>query len=260
MRKLEAENIERLEVVSKWILLKLAGNASGKREIYLRNAIAKNISLLRSIEILFRHHEYNQAYILFRSLLDRFVYLCYLHDNDLFEHFEKWTFIKVYEYRNNAKADERFRRVLSDPLFRSHPSEARRYSELKRESIAWQKPDPKTVLSTRGLDFLYKFGYDYASMHTHPMASDGDFEFHHLTGLEPNPHKDFSYSELSLNAILISTLIMREIMNASSFKFRAICYSFLDEICREINGEPNQCKDTYYKIVMLISNKDPLFM
>lgn len=260
MQKSESENIERLEILSKWLLLKLAVKANGVRDIYLRNSIAKNISLLRSIEVLFHQQQYNQGYILFRSLLDRFVYLCYLHDNDLFVKFEEWTFIKVYEHRNNAKADERFRRLVNDPLFKSNPSESRRYSELKRQDINWQKPDPKSVLGGRGLDFLYKFGYDYASMHTHPMASDGDFEFHQLTGLEPNPHKEFTYSELSLNAILIAALAMREIMNAMSFKFRGICYSFLDEICKEINGEKNECKDTFYKLVILISNQNPLFV
>jgi hypothetical protein len=208
---------------------------------------------------LFNQQQYNEGYILFRSLLDRFVYLCYLHDNNLFIEFEEWTFIKVYEHRNNAKADERFKRLVNDPLFKSDPSESRRYSELKRKGNKWRKPDPKEVLSGRGLDFLYKFGYDYASMHTHPMASDGDFEFHQLTGLEPNPHKDFSYSELSFNAILIATLGMRESMNAMSFKFRKICYSFLDEICKEINDEENECQNTFYKIVTLIVNQDPLF-
>lgn len=259
MRQCESENIERLEVVSKWLLLKLAAKANGVRDIYLRNALAKNIALLRSIESLFNQQQYNQGYILFRSLLDRFVYLCYLHDNNLFTEFEEWTFIKVYEHRNNAKADERFRRLINDPLFKSDPSESRRYTALKKKNIEWHKPDPKNILSGRGLDFLYKFGYDYASMHTHPMASDGDLEFHQLTGLEPNPHKDFSYSELSANSILIATLSMRESMNAMSFKFRGICYSFLDEICKEINNEENECKNTFYKIVMLISNQDPLF-
>lgn len=119
MRQCESENIERLEVFSKWLLLKLAAKADGVRDIYLRNALAKNISLLRSIESLFNQQQYNQGYILFRSLLDRFVYLCYLHDNNLFTEFEEWTFIKVYEHRNNAKADERFRRLVNDPFVSS---------------------------------------------------------------------------------------------------------------------------------------------
>src|SRR5205085_9718786 len=211
MEKNQTENIERIAVISKWLLLRLAEKAESHRDIYLRNAIAKNISLLRSIETLFNQQQFNQAYILFRSLLDRLVYVYYLHDNNCFEKFEEWSFIKSYEHRNNAKADERFKKVLDDPLFKSIPTESRRYSELKAKNVTWEKPDPKTVLKNKGLDFLYKFGYDYASMHTHPMASDGDFEFHQLTGLEPNPHKDFGYSELSLNAVLISTLLLQEI-------------------------------------------------
>ena len=259
MRQCERENIERIEVVGKWLLLRLAEKASSKRDIYLRNAIAKNISLIRSIELLFEKGQFNQGYILFRSLLDRLVYIYYLNDNNLFDTFEEWSFIKSYEHRHNAKADERFRKVLDDPLFKSIPTESRRYSELKAANIAWEKPDPKTVLKKRGMDFLYKFGYDYASMHTHPMASDGDLEFHQLTGLEPNPHKDFKYDELSLNSLLISTLLMQEILNALSFKFMKILYDLLDEMRKEINNHQNNCKETFYKIVILISNKEPLF-
>lgn len=259
MNDKEKTNIERLEVVSKWLLLRLAQKASTKKDIYLRNSIAKNISLLRAIEVLFEKRQFNQAYIVFRSLLDRLVYLYYLHDNNLFDQFEEWTFIKVYEHRNNAKADERFRRVLNDPLFKSTPDESNRYSALKKKEVKWEKPDPKTVLKSRDLDFLYKFGYDYASMHTHPMASDGDFEFYQLTGLEPNPHTDFTYRELAVNSILISTLILQEIFNASSFKFMAITYNLLTEIRKEINEESNEADLTFKKIVLLISKRTELF-
>jgi hypothetical protein len=260
MKKNERDNIDRIEVISRWLLLKLAEKADQKRDIYLRNAIAKNISLLRSIETLFDNKQFTHAYILFRSLLDRLVYVYYLSDNNLFDSFEEWSFVKSYEHRNNAKADERFQRVLNDPLFKSIPIESHRYSELKNKGLTWEKPDPKSVLKKRGMDFLYKFGYDYASTHTHPMASDGDFEFHQLTGLEPNPHKDFTYEELSLNSVLISTLLMQEILNAMTFKFLDICYTFLDEVRKEINNESNLCKDTFYKIVIRISNKEPLFV
>ena len=88
MEDKERDNIERLEVISKWLLLRLAEKAVLKRDIYLRNTIAKNIALLRSIEFLFDQKQFNQAYILFRSLLDRLVYAYHLNDNNLFETFE----------------------------------------------------------------------------------------------------------------------------------------------------------------------------
>jgi hypothetical protein len=254
-----ADSVDKLEVVSKWLLLRLAEAATAKKDIYLRNAIAKNISLVRAIQVLFDTGQFNQAYILFRSLLDRLVYLFSLNDNDAYDTFEEWSFVKTYEHRNNAKADERFRRVLDDPLFKSLPSESRRYTDLKHKNSKWIKPDPETVLKKHGFDFLYKFGYDYASMHTHPMAGDGDFEFYQLTGLKPNPHEAFSYSELSLNTILISTLLMKAIFNHLSFKFMAICYTFLDEICKKANGDQNSCDETFNKIVLLIANGTPLF-
>src|ERR671915_248673 len=99
MNNVEKANVERLDVVSRWLLLKLAEKVSSKKDIYLRNSIAKNISILRSIEILCDQKQFNQAYILFRSLLDRLVYIYYLSDKNLFDSFEEWTFIKVYEHR-----------------------------------------------------------------------------------------------------------------------------------------------------------------
>lgn len=154
METKQRENIERIEVISKWLLLRLAHTAESKKDIYLRNAIAKNISLLRSIETLFDHQQFNQAYILFRSLLDRLVYVYYLNDNNLFERFEEWSFIKSYEHRNNAKADERFKRVLDDPLFKSIPKESRRYSELKTKMLHGKSRIPKLYLRIRALIFF----------------------------------------------------------------------------------------------------------
>ncbi len=256
---LDKSIIDRMEIISKWLLLRLAERAEFKRDIYLRNAIAKNLSLLRSIEKLHSEKQFNQAWILFRSLLDRLVYLYYLNDNNLYEAFDDWTFIKVYEQRNNAKADERFKETLADPLFKSTPEESQRYALLKKQNVGWFKPNPKDVLKSRGMDFLYKFGYDYASMHTHPMSSDGDLEFHQITGLEPNPHSGFTFDELYSNTLLVGTLIHQEIFDGLSFKFMKLCYSFLEELRKEIGSQTHEGEDIFKKLIILIHSRTPLF-
>lgn len=247
-----SEIIEKIEVVNKWLLLKLADKVETKKDIYLRNSIAKGISLLKSIDLLYRQKAYNEGWILYRSLVDRLVYIYYLTENDNFNTFEEWSYIKTYEYRNNARADEKFKNVLKNPVFDVKNDESNKYRDLKRKKTEWNKPIPKTILKNKGIDFLYKFGYDYASMHTHPMANDGEFEFYSLTGLEPNPYKNFYQEILITDSILVNTLIQQEILNYLDFKFRGLVYSFLEETRKKINNETNEFDFKLYQLLKCV--------
>jgi hypothetical protein len=248
------KTIEKIEIIDKWLLIKLAVDATSKKDIYLRNSIAKSISLLKSINSEYLRESINEGWILYRSLIDRLVYIYYLKEYDKFDEFENWTFIKQYEHTNMARADERFRQVLNDNNFKISREESNRYSALKKKNIKWTKPDPMTILKSKGLDFLYKFGYDFSSMHTHPMSTDGQFEFYSLTGLEPNPYKSFDNENLIKNSILVKTLIQQEIFNFMSFNFLTILYNFLDQVREHTNGFETELDMTFYKILNLIEN------
>jgi hypothetical protein len=254
-----AEIIEKIEVLDKWLLLKLANDATSQKDRYLRNSIAKSITLLKSINSEYSRQSYNEGWILFRSLIDRLVYIYYLKDNNKFEEFEEWSFIKFFEHQNKARADERFRRVLNDKNFAISKDDSNRYNNLKKKNIKWEKPDPMIILNSKGLDFLYKFGYDYSSRQAHPMISDGECEFYFLTGLEPNPYKAFDNDILIKNAILVTTMIQQDILNYLSFGFRAIIYSFLEQIRNQINGIETELDFTFFKILKLIEANVSLF-
>lgn len=253
------EIIEKIEVIDKWLLLKLATDATSPKDRYLRNSIAKSISLLKSINNEFTRQSYNEGWILFRALIDRLVYIYYLKDNNKFEEFEEWSFIQYFEHQNKARADERFKRVLNDKNFAITKEHSNRYKNLKKKNIKWVKPDPLTILSSKGLDFLYKFGYDFASRQTHPMISDGEYEFYFLTGLEPNPYKAFDNEILIKNAILVTTMIQQEILNYLSFGFRAIIYSFLEQMRNQINGIETELDLTFLRILKLIKANVSLY-
>ena len=111
------EIVEKIEVLDKWLLIKLAIDATTPKDRYLRNSIAKSISLLKSINYEYSRQSYNEGWILFRALIDRLVYIYYLKDNNKFEEFEEWSFIQFFEHQNKARSDERFRRVLNDKNF-----------------------------------------------------------------------------------------------------------------------------------------------
>ena len=79
--------IEQIEILDKWLLLKLAIDATTPKDRYLRNSIAKSITLLKSINIEYERQLYNEGWILFRALIDRLVYIYHLKDNNKFEEY-----------------------------------------------------------------------------------------------------------------------------------------------------------------------------
>jgi hypothetical protein len=246
------QTIEKIENIDKWLLVKLATDATSKKDIYLRNSIAKSTTLLKSIYQVYSNDLYNEGWILFRALLDRLVYIYYLKDTNKFDEFEEWTFINKYEHTSNARSDERFKKVLVNNNFKINKEQTKIYYEYKKKNTKFVIPDAETVLKSKGLDFLYKFGYSFASGQTHPMSNDGEYEFYLLTGLEPNPYKTFDNKVLMNNSILIKTLIQNEIYNYLSCRFRGIMYSFLDQVQHYINGDKTDIDETYLEILKLI--------
>jgi len=107
------------------------------------------------------------------------------------------------------------------------------------------------ITRNKDLDFVYKFGYDIASMDTHPMATDGDEEFYQITGLKPNPYKKRNHEILLKNSILVFSLINQVIFNKLSLKFRGLVYSFIEEIRKYINEEPNELDNDYSRLLIL---------
>lgn len=250
-----SEVIEKTEVIIKWLLLNLADKVVTSKDIYLRNSIAKSSSLLSSIEKLHIQSSYNDGWVLYRSLIDRLIHIYYLCNNNLFKQFEDWTYIQKYEYMNNARADEKFKRVLKDPGFKIDKNESTKYRELKNKGIKWVKPNPREILKNKGLDFIYKFGYDIASMDTHPMATDGEEEFYKITGLEPNPYKKLNHEILLKNSILVTSLIYQVIFNNLDVKFRGLLYSFIEETRKCINSEPNEFEIKYAQLLKLAEER-----
>lgn len=226
-------------------MLRIAEKVDGK-DVYLRNSIAKTISLLKSIDLLFVVGQYNEGWVLFRALIDRLVYLHYLNDNDKYIEFDEWTFVKLYEYRNNAKADETFKRLLKNPKFKTQKGDTNKYKEFKKR-LNWQKPNPLEILKSKDLDFLYKYGYDYASMHTHPMSWDGSKEFHQMTGLKPNPHIEAEDSLLLKNSFLVSSVILNEITLNFSIQVPKVFIEYLIEIKKYALAQKNNCDQKFHE-------------
>lgn len=245
--------INQIETISKCFLLKIPSDVDEK-DVYLRNSIAKTVSLLKTIDLLFIVEKYNEGWILYRSLIDRLVYLIYLIDNDNFIEFDEWTYVKRYEFRHNAKVDERFKRLLNNQKFKTQKGETNLYNTFKKR-LKWTKPDPFRVLKKLNLDFIYKFGYDYASMHTHPMSWDGSKEFHNMTGLKPNPSAENEDEILIKNSLLIASMILNLIVSNFSIKIPQVLIEFLSEIKKFVYGLENDC-NTKFEEAFVFFKKD----
>ena len=83
--------IESFEVFTTTILYQLGNQLDGDKNTYVANSIAKTQSLVKSIVLIYSNNLFNESWILFRCLLDRYLYLRYLEKNELYETFKKWS-------------------------------------------------------------------------------------------------------------------------------------------------------------------------
>ena len=72
--------IESIKAITIWLLVKFAEKVQNKQEIYSRNILAKSLSLIEAIYKLYTQKLYNEGWTLFRTLIDRYVYLISLRE------------------------------------------------------------------------------------------------------------------------------------------------------------------------------------
>lgn len=250
--------IENFDIAIKTILYDIAKKAETKKDIFLRNSISKSCSILTSIQLLYRSSKYHDGWILYRTLVERLATIYYLNETDTYETFEQWSFIRNYEDQNTSRSDPRFKKILNDPAFRITKSMTKKYNEYKKLKAEWKRPKAEDMLNKEKLDFVYKYGFDYASKHVHPMSDDGLLEFHVLTKLEPNPYKDHDFSVLLNNSLIISTMILQTALNSMSLDFIAVVYNYIDAIRNVLKEDYMSYKQEFLKIGKLAEQRIPM--
>ena len=244
------EAIEDLCMYATLILFFFSMHSSENRDAIIRNFIARGTTTLKSILALWKTAHYTDCWILYRSLLDRLLHLRSLANNDEFLAFDDWSFVKQYEYRNRAKSDPDFQDTLNPELIRETRGEKERYQEIKKLPPKWKRPRPQVVAKEMGCEFLYKFGYDYASALVHPMANDGEEDFHRLTGL-------IEYDALMdrrmilNNSCLVLVLLIQEGLNAATLQWRRLVYDFLEHFMHLLASGSEQYRVTLFKFIRM---------
>lgn len=234
-----------LYAVSEMMLFSFAKNECDTKNIIIRNFIARSTMTLKSIFALWDIRDFQNAWIIHRALIDRMFHLHSISANDEFSDFDDWSFFEQYKAQNRVKSDNDFKHEAVGWVYELSTEQKDRIKELAKNKPTWRRPKAETVAKDMGMEFLYKYGYDYASMHVHPMADDGQQDFYTITKLEPSP-KFPSFISVISNTILTCSMILQDAMNHSSFKWRKILWDFLEEV-RELLGNG----DTSYQLSFL---------
>jgi len=238
--------VETLRVFTGTILISFSKQPQVPRDHACRNFIARGMACVDSIALVWRSGSEPDAWILHRSLLDRLFHLHDLVANDSFLSFEKWSFISMYEARHKLLSAPEMREKVTPGLRQLQIANREKYQRLLAEKPSWTRPKALDVAKVMGLRFLYDFGYDYASTHVHPMASDGEEDAARL--ITPPHEQQLPDPTVIRNSILVQTLLTQEALNASTLRWRAIVYNFLDELRTYLDDGSPQFHETFYRM------------
>ena len=229
------EAIDATHVFGGIVLFELSRHNCITRDIIIRNFLARTDVLLKAILHLWQINDLHDCWVLHRCLMDRLFHLSELDVLNEFDLFEEWSFFEQYKAQNKIRSDIELAAAKTNPLFTPSQDEAARAKILSKAPPEWHRPKAEDVAKRLDMTFLYKYGYDFASRHVHPMANDGERDFFEITHLEPAPSYPDQRVVLS-NSILVGSMIFQVGLNASSFKWRHVVFNFLSELREHLQG------------------------
>ena len=231
------EVADNLYAVSGMVLFCIAKHDCDTKNIIIRNFIARSSMSLKSIFALWDINDFQNAWIIYRSLTDRMFHLHHIGTKNEFAEFDDWSFFEQYKSQNQLKSDKKFKHEAIGWVYELNTEQKDRMKKLEKQKPIWKRPKAEAVAKDMNMEFLYNHGYDFASRHVHPMSDDGHQDFHTITNLEPSPRFPSHISVIN-NSILIASLILQDALNFSSFQWRSILWTYIDEVRNLlINGD-----------------------
>ncbi|OPX92554.1 MAG: hypothetical protein A4E53_00419 [Pelotomaculum sp. PtaB.Bin104] len=239
--------------ISGLILFEFARENANTRDIIIRNFIARSDMMTRSVFTLWDLHAYQDCWIIHRCLIDRLFHLWQLQQSDEFEVFEAWSFFEQFKAVNRVRSDPEFSGALNSKFFEITPEQKVRASAIQKNPPIWRRPKAEDAAKGLDMGFLYRFGYDFASSHIHPMANDGQQDFYTITKLEPVP--DFPEHRVVLsNSLLIATMLVQQGLNSSTLSWRSLVYDFFDDLRRMLGTGSEEYKISFLKLGKMIEH------
>lgn len=200
------EIVESYKKVTHIILIKFDNFNFDAKETVLRNFIAKSHSLLNSILILVKEDQIDESKALYRLLIERYFYLEYLEEKNLYQEFKDWSFVKTFEIRNKMRSHSKFNNDSVKAELKDNEFQIKTYQELKSQKNKWIEPKLENFAKEIDLTFLYSLGYDLGSSHIHPRADEGFWDA--LRIVKKENASETVVTNLLSNSILISNSIL----------------------------------------------------
>lgn len=245
------DGLSAFHAIAGLILFEFARENANARDIIIRNFIARSDMMTRSVFALWDLHAYQDCWIIHRCLIDRLFHLWQLQQSDEFEVFEAWSFLEQFKAINRVRSDPEFSGALNSTFFEITPEQKARANTLQKNPPNWRRPKAEDAAKGLDMGFLYRFGYDFASSHIHPMANDGQQDFYTITKLEPVP--DFPEHRVVLsNSLLIATMLIQQGLNSSTLSWRSLVYDFFDDLRRMLGTGSEDYKMSFLKLGKMI--------
>ncbi len=181
----------------------------GIKQVITRNFIARAAVALRGVLALWEARDYQDCWVIYRTILDRLFHLHHLIRTESWQLFDDWCFWQQYNARNAIRSSADFKEKIDPAFFRDAPDDKARMESLKTNPPKWERPFAEVEARDMGLLFLYRQGYDFASTLVHPMANDGQQDYTTVTGFGgPWPDQVAAVN----NACLAALLLLQEAM------------------------------------------------
>ena len=223
----------------------LASESQELREQIIGNFIARGIVCLDSIFLLWRERNFQDCWILHRTLVDRWVHLKHLAMHDEFEEFERWTsqrrFRELSVTLSDPEITEKFSPQTLAEQKRVHKEWRQRFE--KEPPSTWNRPRPAEVAKQSNFLLSYRLGYDPASTMVHPMSDDGNEDFARLLGLKKVFLDDTPV--VLHNSFAFLVLLIQVGLNSSNLLWRDFIFDFYEQIISNLESGCNDYVLTY---------------
>lgn len=238
-----------LYAVSGMVLFSFAQHDCDTKNIIIRNLVARSAMTIKSVFALWDIRDFQNAWVIHRALIDRMFHLHSLGVNDEFSTFDDWSFFEQYKAQTRVKSDALVKHQATGWVYELSREQKQRIRELERNRPTWKRPRAEAVAKDMGMEFLYKYGYDHASTHVHPMANDGQEDFYTITKLAA-PEFPSNMTVIS-NTILTSSMILQDALSFSSFAWRRALWDFLDDVRKVLSGGDTSYQLSFVKLTHL---------
>jgi len=242
--------------VCRLILLAFAKYDLDLKNLTLRNFVARAAMMVRGIMNLWDLKDFQDCWILFRSMLDRLFHLVDIDENNRYESFDDWSFYEQYKFYHVMRSDTQF----PDAANSQRPptaNEKARYDKLSKAPPKWKRPKAEDVAKSLDLPFLYKYGYDIASTHVHPMANDGLQDFFSITNLEP-PRNFPDQRSVLQDSLLVGCLIVENSLSRCDFEWLGVIKRFFDSLMSHLNDGSDGYMDALLMATQMMASETNL--